>query len=76
MRPAIVPSPEQYAVLHKLVSLGLDALPDDECTEEVLSTVAWFSTTGVLYSEYQNYEPSVTVDKLTQTFPQATSNDL
>ncbi len=54
-RPTLTLSPERYAVLHKLINLGLDALPDDECTEDVLGAVAWFSATGALYDGYENY---------------------
>jgi hypothetical protein len=75
-RPTLTFSPERYAVLHKLISLGLDALPDNECTEDVLSSVTWFSSVGALYPEYKNYDPSVPVDKLTQTSAQRLQNDL
>jgi hypothetical protein len=56
-QPTLTFSPERYATLHKLISLGLDALPDDKCTEDVLGAVAWFSATGALYEGYENYDP-------------------
>ncbi len=55
MEPSLTFSPECYTTLHKLVSLGLDALPDNECTEDVLAAVAWFSATGALYDGYENH---------------------
>ena len=57
IQPSLTFTPEQYAILHKLVSIGLDQLSDEECTAEVLTTVAWFSTTGALYAGYENYCP-------------------
>ena len=54
-KPTLTFNPEQYNILHKLISLGLDRLNGDECTDDVLNTVAWFSATGALYKGYENH---------------------
>ena len=51
-QPTITLNPQQFQILHRLIALGLDQLPDEECTEEVLNEVAKFSGIAITYEGY------------------------